>query len=536
MASSTPSTSHEEKYRQFVNEIAFKFPRFKPLNAFLRSIKQPSPGNVTHITAITFSPSHKPSKPRNIDASDLETELAKGIDHQLFVVENISSTVLAQLGGYCDVDPEFFFDHIDASIPDEQGVPVTSQKVQNIEPIPWYRLRNIDDHLPTLRSIQPNLDHVHLRFIGSREYHSDQSHKLQQKLPDRILQHAGRSNVERIAGGYNPIPRKSEMFDPVALTRHGATAWFNKRGTNGEWTKCEHSIVQYIANGTNANLGLGIILLDPPFEESAKGFGHRMSSKYKSFVCRPLPPGIQNKDLDPRDTYQASFVHCLTFSENVQSIGVPHPLAILQDLYRIIASEWLTVNTYVERDLNTIAWQLETEKRLAPEKLEMFLEELFILRRRIGRYQSLVDEQFEIYRGQMPQSWDCSSSKISDVFAAIQDDFEQVQKSIQRNVDRVSESVDLITSIISVRAGEMGLVQNETLRFLTLVATVALPFNLVAAILAMQTEYGPGQRKFRIFWATSVATFVGIWVCFWLYKISIRIGKESQLKSVKRQK
>lgn len=211
----------------------------------------------------------------------------------------------------------------------------------------------------------------------------------------------------------------------------------------------------------------------------------------------------------------------------MQVKNVPHPLEILQDLYHIIASEWITINTYIERDLNTIAWQLETEKPLSLDKLEGFLEQLFILRRRIFRYQSLVDEQLEIYRKQMPRSWDCSNNTLHGVYLAIQDDLEQVQQAIGRNVDRISDSRELITSFMSVRAAEMSLLQNETLRFLTIVATVALPFNLVAAILAMQTEYGPGQGKFWIFWTTSLATFLCVWAGFGIYKVVTGIRRKT---------
>lgn len=229
-----------EQYRAFVAEIASKFARFKPLNTFIHSNTQPSPNNFSRMTVITFSKTNPPTEPLNVAESDLETELAKRIDHQLFIVENISPTVVAQLGGYCNVDPQFFLDHIDASLAEsEHRTPTSSPNRKEVEPIPWYRFRNIDEHLPLLRSVQSSIDHVHLRFIGSREYHCEHGDALKMELPDRIMQDLGRSNVERIAGGYNPVPRDKEQFDPVALTRHGATAWFSGQGRQGEWSKGE---------------------------------------------------------------------------------------------------------------------------------------------------------------------------------------------------------------------------------------------------------------------------------------------------------
>lgn len=281
----------------------------------------------------------------------------------------------------------------------------------------------------------------------------------------------------------------------------------------------------------------GIILLDPPFEESKKTekenvFGQRQNSKYRSFISRPMPPQTEPKDMDYRETYRSSFVHCLKWSPTVQVAGIPHPLVILQDLYRIIISEWIAVNTYFERDLNTIEWRLEADENVTLETFESFLGKLFILRRRIGKYKSLVDEQLELCRNQMPQAWG-NSTTTTEASIAIQNDLEQVQQLISRNVNRISQSVDLITTIMSVREGKTSIDQNETLGFLTVVATVVLPFNAVAAILAIQTEYGPGQMKFWIFWVAAVAACLFIWLVFVLYRLAIYIRTQIRSRRVK---
>lgn len=216
----------------------------------------------------------------------------------------------------------------------------------------------------------------------------------------------------------------------------------------------------------------------------------------------------------------------------VKKTGVPHQLVILQDLYRIIASEWVTVNTYIERDLNTIEWRLETDQNVGLEDFEFFLGKLFILRRRIGKYRILVDEQLELFRNQTAESWRHSNA-ASGLSHIIQNDLKQVEQLIARNSSRISESVELITSVMSVREGETSIKQNQTLGVLTFVATVVLPFNLVAAILGMQTEYGfsrpqsggsePNQKKTWVFWVASIGTFFCIWGSFGLYKLAIYI-------------
>lgn len=47
----------------------------------------------------------------------------------------------------------------------------------------------------------------------------------------------------------------------------------------------------------------------------------------------------------------------------------------------------------------------------------------------------------------------------------MKDDLVQVQQAIDRNTDRISQTLELITSIMSVREGETSITQNQTLGF-----------------------------------------------------------------------
>jgi hypothetical protein len=74
-----------------------------------------------------------------------------------------------------------------------------------------------------------------------------------------------------------------------------------------------------------------------------------------------MPPAFDgNKNLGSRDTYLPSLVHCLDWNPALRVDAVPGPLVILQDLYRVIASKWIAVNAYVERDLNTIEYRIQS--------------------------------------------------------------------------------------------------------------------------------------------------------------------------------
>jgi Mg2+ and Co2+ transporter CorA len=190
----------------------------------------------------------------------------------------------------------------------------------------------------------------------------------------------------------------------------------------------------------------------------------------------------------------------------LQVAGIPLPLVILQNLHWIIASEWLCVTIYMERELNTIEWRLENEKT-SLEGFEFYLEKLFTMRRRISKYKSLVDDHFQSCLNHRPESWYTAPSQLGDigasfgeVYSSIQRDIEQAQSLIQRNANRITETVTLITSLMSVLEGKTALKQNQRLGLLTIFATLALPFNAAAAIFSVQTEFGPGGTRFGVFW------------------------------------
>jgi hypothetical protein len=269
-----------------------------------------------------------------------------------------------------------------------------------------------------------------------------------------------------------------------------------------------------------------IILLDPPFDVDDADrtiYGTRMESVYRSFVSRPLPFKVKEKDIDSRESYTDSLIHYLRHSDVLKGRIHPQPLLIIQGLARIIASEWI-VNTYIERDLNNIEWTLEMEN-VTLEVFEGFIKRLFILRRRIGKYRTLLDDQHAMFLHQMPAFGDTTGDNTVEgqVFAGMKDDLVQVQRAIDRNTDRISQTLELITSIMSVRKGETSMTRNQTLGFLTILATVALPFNTITTIVGLQTDYAIRHHKWwAYFGASSIAAgFIAVLhiifrICVWL--------------------
>lgn len=204
-----------EEYRNFIHIMARNFPCFTRLNDFFQ---QPVVYNATaSITMVEFFEQANPSVHIEVKETDLERYLASGSSYQLCIIENVTPGVLALLGGYWKVDPQFFLDHLDSS--------------------EWYRLREIEDHLPALISVQEQSHHVHFRFIGPREVHPYDLSDAYPHIPDPIEQDSSNTVVARIAGALNPLGRDGKSFAPVVMTRQTATAWFDSSDQKRSWQK-----------------------------------------------------------------------------------------------------------------------------------------------------------------------------------------------------------------------------------------------------------------------------------------------------------
>ncbi|KAF5638575.1 translation initiation factor eIF-2B subunit delta [Fusarium tjaetaba] len=398
----------EEQYANFIASLAERamtsriFQRYKVIDSFLHLDSYPGPNGVpfhiedAKLSLISFDRSSNPTLTPNIKEHELASKVDMDSSRQIFIVENIT--------------PKFFLDYIDA-VPAEMDITKeeTSPRTDLVTKA-WYRHQAVDGYLPILKSTNTRYDHVSFRFIGPREYRREGSGNLLERMkPDME-----KMNVERIAGLHVPITRKlgkgGRQFDNVAMARHCASVWVKQPddSIHSEWTKA-------------------IILVDPPFEpeDGETMYGTRADSAYRSFICRPLPNEVEGRDQEPRCNYRDSLAHIL-MDEFAQG-GDFHLLIITQAVARIIATEWISASAYGEQDLNTLEWRLENDE---PGMLTLgaSLKKLFILRRRIRKYQGLVEEQLDLFRKYLSQAWIATSSPAAEKARShVEGDFEQVR-------------------------------------------------------------------------------------------------------------
>lgn len=219
--------SPEDSYQKFVASTVSKGSFSTLLQRFFG---RSNLNNVTaSITIAQFSKSPNSCTQIKIhhvgEEAGLEDLLTTGENlRQLCIVENATPRVLALLGRYWKVDPRFYHDYL-----------------ENAE---WYRLGEIEDHLPALLSVQGQSNHIHFRFIGPREVHCDDPNERCPRLPDPLEQDLERvidPQLARIAGVLHPLSREGKSFAPVIMTRQKAAAWFDA-GVGKSWLKGEKSL------------------------------------------------------------------------------------------------------------------------------------------------------------------------------------------------------------------------------------------------------------------------------------------------------
>ncbi|ORX95512.1 hypothetical protein BCR34DRAFT_619900 [Clohesyomyces aquaticus] len=502
---SNPATAKNlpQKYQEFVEKANSKFFHLGPLHNFLSSqcpIK-------SKIHVVIFKKGQTPAgieleQDSAVLHNDLATWLKRDRERQLYLVEDLSPHTAKLLGGYLDINPQFFADYIDMVIPSPSN-PKTSDR--DIQPAPWFRMGNIAYHLPSLRSLEDRKDYVFTQFIGPREYHPPTDYQSEHAtLGDRPKADTKNTNIERVAGGHDPVQLSDRKVWPVAMTRHSAAAWFGESpsGTAGGWLKGESfRLFSSMAQITDGKAG--VILLDRPFESTHESL-KRQNSIYRSFTHLPSSMHTRIPQVsDLRDTYLTSLLHSFQANEQLQQ-DAPSPIAILQDVYRIVASEWIAVSTYLERDLNAIEWQLEAKDKTPDlDLLEERLKSLFIMRRRNRKYKALVDEQLQL---RFPTHWTGAgpaAAATDSVRAAMEADFKQVQDLIY-----VGDS------------GEEVKHAEPEAHFSHYFGGNRASFNTLGAILGMQTDYAPEKAHWHFFLRLSFGAAGGIitvylFVVFW---------------------
>lgn len=181
------------------------------------------------------------------------------------------------------------------------------------------------------------------------------------------------------------------------------------------------------------------------------------------------------------------------------------PFLLLGDVYRLVASKWIIINEYINRELATTEYILEKEEP-GFRDLEVYLKDLYIYRRRCTRYHELITEAKEQCSSRGQKSW--ATAPPSEVGIEhsndVEGDFIFLQAKNERTAQRIERNINLLTALVAIGEGKQALDENHGISRLSLLAAIFLPFSTVATILSMQGNYAPGQGAFWVFWVVAV--------------------------------
>ena len=165
---------------------------------------------------------------------------------------------------------------------------------------------------------------------------------------------------------------------------------------------------------------------------------------------------------------------------------------VLGDLYQLAASNWITINEYINREITTIEYKLEREE---PDfsHLEIYLKDLYIHRRRITRYQEIISETKDQCNKRGPRAWpqDSTSDVAAEQARDWENDFANLQSWFCGTAQRIEKNIRLLTALVAIGEGKQGIAENHGIARLSLLAMVFLPFSSVATILSMQGNFAP---------------------------------------------
>jgi hypothetical protein len=133
---------------------------------------------------------------------------------QLIIIENICPETLTLVGGYYDIDPQFF--------------------AQYTNILSWYQMfEAVPERLTSLPSTKKAEDFLLLRYVSTRQlYEKDNASIRAQSViwPDMT-----KTRLSHSAGRLKPISAPEQTFPPMAFTRQCFSVWCKKKTHGDGW-------------------------------------------------------------------------------------------------------------------------------------------------------------------------------------------------------------------------------------------------------------------------------------------------------------
>lgn len=429
------------------------------------------------------------------------------VQFSLYVVEDLSRDVIEVLGSNLSIEPSFFRAHI--------------------VDYAWYNVRDRWRDPPILDVVGRRQNWVQVRYVTARYFETSKDF-------DKASNEAGQFNILRRPD--DDLSNKSwwdEKNAVVGLTRSRATFWLQPGHTAGELAVGEYRDMN-LTGWWNAYELSGVLLLDPTVDSGIPLWRGRRNwyptpppnSEPSSWLVDPPPE--PNKFYDDFLWWAQHPEVFSTSPTSTRNIHVP-----MQALLHLICSEWRTMTDYIKTRLCQIDLGLCKPQWFAANP-QIELEVLNMWRRFIPLYREMISEALEqVFRfpchtetfdaaipeeeastPQPPGNGEPNNAVLSSKdstraniipsdqqscsytppktprrlgsIAAYRNDFVIALSSMEEYQRRIDRLTEVVTAAIQIADSRRALNDARNLGRLTWLATVFIPFNLIASILSMQ--------------------------------------------------
>lgn len=460
--------------------------------------------NKTNVTFIEYKPIPAP-KPIRITTHTALKETLDGLSHdpskgdpplRLFIVEDLSQSVIESLGARFDIDPLFFREQIDDYVWHNTRDPwaMPPSLMSNMKHRQWFRMRN-----------------VRLRYL-----------KSDKEFYDSRLEANSWNVLRRPDNDENHWHYQDGDGAVVSIMRTRTTMWVGKD------EKCGGGIV-------------GIVLLDPTVSQGQPLWYDRTNWLPTPKMDDTRTPHVKHSVSWFEDICQMTAV--FPWFELTEGHEINAQVLAKPTLYTICA-EWLVVCDYVKARLSQIEWELEMPRlfRSKGDAIDTSLKRLHTWRRQIPVFREMVTETLDhalpaAARLTKPHSQRKPDNNVptsplslrsiltdveginfdkADGFEDIIPDFRRVLAAINELQERVDRLTGIVTSEISIEDSRRGLEENHNLARLTWLATTFIPMTFISGLYSMNESVSALKDTYGWYFLTAVPFTLIVMAIGWI--------------------
>ncbi|EFX04211.1 hypothetical protein CMQ_1139 [Grosmannia clavigera kw1407] len=488
--SATKTAYLDGLYLRYVKELSGQWPRLKYLADFMQvgtapkreehmnNMEKAERRERTKVAVLNFSNPESMTSTNCNSPSELAASLDKYLyDSEnmktsvLFLVEDLSTSVMEQLGKALDVDPTFFRNHL--------------------EDHTWFNIKDNWVDLPELGSQSQGRKFVTLRYMTT------------QFFEDEAL--AEEAKAETV--NWNVLRR----VDLESQVKSGDLAW---------WAESRHRVGilrprMSIWSTWSGSSWVGIVLVDP-----CVSVGRPLWNGYGNMHHPPsmAESGSVEKRAQNLSTFDTVLARLLSIPKNDRDRLQNEPEHLVSHLYPFVFGGTLVTLEFAFTGLIQVEWELDSGHGRTPEDLERLVEALHKWRRRLFFHTRWVQESIKALEGCYSLGPLSAAAKSKYAFIqsqstgswqdGLRQDFLDILSRLQLIQERAESTMQMAITNVSIEEGKISLIESGDTSRITSLAFVFLPMSLVASVLGMNEEFKWNAHIFIVFIVTSVTLTV----------------------------